>query len=131
MSYKNAKGIWVSIDVIWCESSAFEGTADEVNSYVTSIYAQALEKGMVSEGRFDISCSNDYYGDVEVRIKYEFERPETPKELASREAREAKEKEKRAAKRKATAEKKRLKADAEYSEFLRLKEKFKGISDNE
>jgi predicted alpha/beta superfamily hydrolase len=63
----------------------------------------------------------------ELRVKYYFTRVENDKERSTREAAEAKVKAEKSAKRKVAAEKKRLKADAEYAEFLRLKEKFKEI----
>jgi len=54
---------------------------------------------------------------------------EDAKEKATREKAETKAKEAAAAKRKANAEAKKLKDDLDYAEFLRLKEKFKELSE--
>lgn len=125
MSFKNTAGIYVNWDKIDCNLYSFEGTAEDVKAYIDEVVKAAEAKGMVGEGRFDISTNRGYYDDDwETNIVYEFEREETEKEKATREKAEVKRKEAAAAKRKANAEAKKLKADAEYAEFLRLKEKF-------
>jgi hypothetical protein len=125
MARKNKDGIYVNYDKISCDRYSFEGTAEDVKYYIDTIVKKAEEKGMIGEGRFDLSIRSGYYDDgYELDITYEFDRVETEKEKATREKAEAKLKEEAAKKRKETAEKKKLKADAEYAEFLRLKEKF-------
>jgi hypothetical protein len=128
MSRKNENGIYVNYDKIHCDRYSFENTADRVKEYIDSVVEKATENGMVGEGRFDFSTSRGYYdNDYELCITYEFDRVETEKEKFTRENAEAKLKADAAKKRKANAEKKKLKADAEYAEFVRLKEKFKTI----
>lgn len=128
MSFKNAAGIYVNWDKITCNRYSFEGTAEDVKAYIDEVVKAAEAKGMVSEGRFNISTTRGYYDDWETNIVYEFEREETEKEKATRDKAEAKRKEAAAAKRRANSEMKKLKADAEYAEFLRLKEKFKELN---
>jgi hypothetical protein len=129
MSRKNEDGIYVNYDKISCDRYSFEGTAEKMKDYIDSVVKAAEDKGMVGEGTFDFAMSRGYYDDYELVITYEFDRVETEKEKEKREKAEVKRKEAAAAKRKATAEKKKLKADAEYAEFLRLKEKFKELSE--
>jgi hypothetical protein len=125
MARKNENGIYVNHDKISCDRYSFEGSAGWVKTYIDSVVDDARAKGMVGEGNFDFSVSRGYYGDdYELNITYNFERVETDKERFAREAAEAKLKADAAAKRKAAAEKKKLTKDAEYAEFLRLKEKF-------
>ena len=129
MSFKNAAGIYVNYDNISCDRYSFEGTAEKVKAYIDSVVKAAEDKGMVGEGRFDISTTRGYYDDDwETNIVYEFEREETEKEKATREKAEAKRKADASAKRKEKAEAKKLKADAEYAEYMRLKEKFKELN---
>ena len=128
MSRKNKDGIYVNYDKISCDRYNFEGTAESVKVYIDEIVDKAKEKGMVGDGRFDFSISRGFYGDdYDLNVVYEFDRVETDKEKAAREKAEARLKEDAAKKRKANAEKKKLKADADYAVFLRLKEKFKDI----
>lgn len=128
MSFKNAAGIYVNWDKITCNRYSFEGTAEDVKAYIDEVVKAAEAKGMVSEGRFDISTTRGYYDDDwETNIVYEFEREETEKEKATREKAEAKRKADATAKRRANAEMKKLKADGEYAEYMRLKEKFKEL----
>jgi hypothetical protein len=128
MSRKNKNGIYVNNDRIVCDRYSFEGSAESVKTYIDYIVAEARKKGMIDDGRFDISSSRGYYvDDDEISIYYEFDRTETEKEKISREKAETKHKEEAAKKRKAAADAKKLKTDAEYAEFLRLKEKFKEI----
>ena len=65
------------------------------------------------------------YGDL--NVKYYFDRKENEKEKATREKAEANVKEAAAARRKAATEARKLKKDAEYAEFLRLKAKFENV----
>jgi hypothetical protein len=128
MSRKNENGIYVNYDKITCDRYSFEGTAESVKAFIDEVVKAAEAKGMVGEGRFDISTTLGYYDDDwETNITYEFERVETEKEKTVREKAEAERKVDAAAKRKAKAEMKKLKVDAEYAEFLRLKEKFGAI----
>jgi hypothetical protein len=127
MSRKNKDGIYVKYDKIDCNRYSFDGTADAVKAYIDSVVDDACAKGMVGEGCFDFELSRGYYDSYELNVTYGFERVETDKERSTREAAEAKVKADAAAKRKAAAEAKKLKADAEYAEFLRLKEKFGAI----
>lgn len=123
MSRKNEDGIYVNRDCLVCDRWSFEDSAESVKAYIDSIVEKAKEKGMVGDGRFHFSPASGYYeGEYVLDVYYLFDRVETEKEKEKR-------KEAAAAKRKATAEKKRLKADAEYAEFLRLKEKFKELSE--
>ena len=129
MSRKNEDGIYVNYDSISCNRYGFEGTAESVKAYIDTMVEAAKAKGMVGEGRFDFDVGRGYYGDdYEVRVTYGFERMETEKEKATREKAEAKRKADASAKRKEKAEAKKLKADAEYAEFLRLKEKFEVLN---
>jgi hypothetical protein len=125
MSRKNENGIYLNYDKIDCDRYIFEGTAESVKAYIDWVVEAANAKGMVGEGTFDFRMSLARYDDFELVITYDFDRVETEKEKTTREAAELKVKSAAAAKRKATAEMKKLKTDAEYTEFLRLKEKFK------
>lgn len=125
MSRKNEDGVYVNYDSISCDRYSFETTAESLKEYIDSVVEAAKAKGMVGEGRFDFSVGRGYYDDDYIlNVAYDFERVETEKEKAAREKAEAKRKEAVAEKRRATIEAKKLKADAEYAEFLRLKEKF-------
>lgn len=123
-SRKNEDGIYVVYDNIDCDRYSFETTAEGIKSYVEQIVAEAKEKGMVGEGSFDFFIADTYYDGHELRVKYYFDRVENEKERKAREDKELKIKEAASAKRKAAAQKRKLKDDAEYAEFLRLKEKF-------
>lgn len=120
---KNKDGIYVVYDNIDCDRYSFEGSAESIKSYIDSVVADAKAKGMVGEGTFDLSIEESYY-DTRVEVKYYFNRTENEDERSTRLADEARVRADAAAKRKAAAEKKKLKDDAEYAEFLRLKEKF-------
>lgn len=104
----------------------FDGTADQLKDNIDLIVEKARAKGMVGEGYFDFDLVVEYYDNTNLEVTYNFDRIETDKEKSTREAREAKAKEEAAAKRKKAAEARKLKKDAEYAEFLRLKEKFEG-----
>lgn len=125
MTARKENGIWVVRESIDVSRYDFEGTAAEVKANIDLIVEKARAKGMVGEGRFDITTTRCYYeGDYEVEVKYDFDRTENDKERAAREKTEAKLKEEAAKKRKKATEARKLKKDAEYAEFLRLKEKF-------
>ena len=89
-----------------------------------SIVEEANSKGMIGDGCFDISMNRGFYDDCDLNIAYEFIRVENDKERATREKAEAAEKARKVKERKKAAEKRKLKADAEYAEYERLKAKF-------
>jgi hypothetical protein len=125
MAYKNKDGVWIDRDTIECDRYEFDTTAEKLKAYIDSIVDAATAKGMVGEGTFDFDLNTGWHSDCcELTVKYGFERFENDKERSAREAEVAKVKAAAAAKRKAAAEKKKLAKDAEYAEFLRLKEKF-------
>jgi len=125
MSRKNEDGIYVVGDKLAVERYNIEGNIYSIIEELQNIRDKAVDMGMVNEGSLDITTERGYYSDdYEIVITYYFDRVETEKEKATREKAEAKRKEEATKKRKATAEAKKLKADAEYAEFLRLKEKF-------
>jgi hypothetical protein len=128
MVARKENGIYVVSDSFDVNRYEFDGTADQLKANIDLVVEKASAMGMVGEGFFDMEVGSDYYdGGYELRIKYYFTRVENGKERAAREAAEAEVKAEKSAKRKAAAEKKKLKGDAEYAEFLRLKEKFKEI----
>lgn len=128
MSRKNENGIYVVRDEFEVNRYDFDGTADQLKANIDLVVEKARVKGMVGDGTFDFGLERGYYDDdYELKVTYYFDRTETEREKAAREKVEAKLKEESTKKRKATAEKKKLKADAEYAEFLRLKEKFKSV----
>ena len=126
-------GIYVVSDKFTVNRYSLEGTLDNVIKELESVRRMATDMGMVGEGSLDISTEGGGYGgyydnDYETVITYCFDRLENAKEKAIREKVEVKAKDEAAKKRKVVAEKKKLKADAEYAQFLRLKEKF-GVMD--
>lgn len=124
---KNKDGEWVVSAEIGVSRYDLEGTVDEIKAALDVMRNSAVAMGMVGEGRVDISTERGYYSDdYEVKVTYYFDRYEYPAEKEKREAMEAKLKADAKAKRKATAEKKKLMADPEYAEFERLKAKFGG-----
>ena len=128
---RKENGIWLVRETMGVSRYEFDGTADELKTHIDLVVEDARAKGMVGEGRFDFDLERGYYDDDwELKITYDFDRVENEKEKAKREAIEAKMKEEKAAKRKAAAEARKLKKDAEYAEFLRLKEKFKDVKGN-
>jgi hypothetical protein len=128
MTARKENGIYVVREVLEVNRYDFDGTADELKANIDLIVEKARAMGMVGEGRFDLDLTRGYYdGGDDVIITYNFVRAENEKEKAKREAAEAKMKEAAAAKRKAAAEARKLKKDAEYAEYLRLKEKFKEV----
>lgn len=124
MSRKNADGVYVVSAQLTVDRYSLEGNLDNVIKELENVRKMATDMGMVGEGSLDISTEGGYYDDTIIVITYYFDRAENEKEKAAREAAAAKAKDEAAKKRKATAEAKKLKADAEYAEFLRLKEKF-------
>ena len=124
MSRKNEDGVYVVRAELTVDRYSLEGNLDYVIKELESVRKQATDMGMVGEGSLDISTDSGYYNDTNIMITYYFDRAEDEKEKAAREAAEVKAKDDAAKKRKATVEAKKLKTDAEYAEFLRLKEKF-------
>ena len=125
---KNEDGIYVVNDSINLDRYSMEGYIAEILSYLADIRQQAVNRGMVGEGYVDFSTSRGYYDSVELEITFDFVRTETEKERSNREEAEAKAdaklKAEADAKRKKAAEARKLKKDAEYAEFVRLKAKF-------
>lgn len=124
MSRKNEDGVYVVRAELTVDRYSLEGNLDYVIKELESVRKQATDMGMVGEGSLDISTDSGYYNDTNIVITFYFDRAENEKEKAAREAAEVKAKDDAAKKRKATVEAKKLKTDAEYAEFLRLKEKF-------
>lgn len=124
MVARKENGIYVVSDTFDVNRYDFDGTADQLKANIDLVVEKARAMGMVGQGTFDMEVGSDYYDGYELRIKYYFTRVENDKERAMREDVEAKVKAEKSANRKASAEKKKLKEDAEYTEFLRLKEKF-------
>jgi hypothetical protein len=125
---RKENGIYIVSDKLTVERYNMEGNIYSIIEELQNIRDMAVDMGMVNEGNLDITTERDDYSDYsEIVITYCFDRVENEKEKAIREKAEAKVKKDAAAKRKATTEAKKLKADAEYTEFLRLKEKFGAI----
>jgi hypothetical protein len=128
MAARKENGIYVVRETMEVNRYEFDGTADDLKRNIDLIVEKARAKGMVGEGRFDLDLERGYYSDdYEIKVTYDFDRVENEKEKAKREDAEAKMKEAASAKRKAAAEARKLKKDAEYAEYLRLKEKFKEV----
>jgi hypothetical protein len=122
---KNKHGLWVVLDSITVDRYDLEGSIPDVIGRLELLKSEAESKGMVDdEGYIDICLQDTYYDDKELEIKYYFDRVETDKEKDAREKVEAKVKADAAADRKKKAEQKKLKADAEFAEYERLKAKF-------
>ena len=122
---RKVNDIYVVSDKLIVNRYSLEGTIDNVIKELESVRRMATDMGMVGEGSLDIDTYLGYYDDDYcVVITYCFDRVENDKEKLIREETEAKVKNEAAKKRKVAAEKKKLKDDAEYAEFLRLKEKF-------
>ena len=126
---RKVDGVWLVRDEFVVSRYDFDGTADEVKACIDLAVDKARAMGMVGEGRFDLTTERDYYDSYEIVMTYYFERTETDKEKASREKIEAKMKADAAAKRKKAAEKRKLKKDAEFAEYERLKAKFEGMEE--
>jgi hypothetical protein len=128
MTARKENGIYVVREVLEVNRYDFDGTADELKANIDLIVEKARAMGMVGEGRFDLDLTRGYYDDYcELKVTYDFDRVENEREKTKREAAEAKMKEAASAKRKTAAEARKLKKDAEYAEYLRLKEKFKEV----
>ena len=127
MNARKENGIYVVRETMEVSRYEFDGTAEDLKRNIDLIVERANAKGMINEGRFDFDLERGYYDDdYEIKVAYNFNREENDKEKATREKIEAKLKEDVAAKRKKAAEARKLKKDAEYAEFMRLKEKFEG-----
>lgn len=125
MTARKENGIYVVRESMDVNRYSFDGTAEYVKSYIDEVVEKARAKGMVGDGTFDFDLERSYYeAEYEIKVTYIFDRTENDKERAAREKAEAKLKEDAAEKRKKAAEARKLKKDAEYAEFLRLKEKF-------
>jgi hypothetical protein len=122
---RKVEGEWLVRDEFEVNRYEFEGTAAEIKANIDLVVEKARAKGMVDEGTFDMTNVRGYYDDdYEIKMTYSFERTETDKEKAAREKAEAKAKADAAAARKKKAEQKKLKTDAEFAEYERLKAKF-------
>lgn len=129
MTARKKDGVWLVRETMAVDRWGFDGTANDLKAYIDSVVDRALVMGMVGEGRFDFDTEDEgfYSPSFTIKVTYCFERVENEKEQARREAAEAKLKEEKAAKRRAAADARKLKQDAEYAEYLRLKEKFKEV----
>lgn len=127
MVARKENGIYVVGDSFDVNRYDFDGTAESVKTNIDLVVEKARAAGMVGGGSFDFEVCNSYYDGSELVVKYYFSRVENDNERVMREDAEAKAKAEKSAKRKAIAEKEKLKDDVEYVEFLRLKEKFKEI----
>lgn len=126
MAARKENGIYVVRETMEVNRYDFDGTADALMDTIDLVVEKARAKGMVGDGYFDFDVERDYDYCV-LNITYNFDRTETDRERTARERAEAKLKEDAANKRKKAAEARKLKKDAEYAEFLRLKEKFGDI----
>lgn len=124
---RKVDGVWLVRDEFVVNRYDFDGTADEVKACIDLAVDKARAMGMVGEGRFDLTTERDYWDSFEIVMTYYFDRLENEKEKANREKIEAKAKADAAAKRKKAAEKRKLKKDAEFAEYERLKAKFEGM----
>lgn len=120
---RKKNGIYVVRETIEVNRYDFDGTADALKANIDLVVEKARAKGMVGDGYFDFDVEREY-DCYTLTVTYNFDRIETDREKAAREAIEAKIKEDAAKKRKKAAEARKLKKDNEYAEFLRLKEKF-------
>ena len=125
MARKDSNGEWTVGAELVVDRYNFEGTIEQIKAKLDTVREEALALGMRGEGYVDMSASRGYYGDdYDLEIVYRFNRLETEEERARREDLERRDREAAKAKRRAAAEKKRLKEDPEYAEFERLKAKF-------
>lgn len=125
MTARKENGIYVVRETMEVNRYDFDGTADALKANIDLVVEKARAKGMVGDGYFDFGVERDYDYYV-LNVTYNFDRTETDRERTARERAEAKLKEDAANKRNKAAEARKLKKDAEYAEFLRLKEKFEG-----
>ena len=125
---RKVDGVWLVRDEFVVSRYDFEGTADDVKACIDLAVDKARASGMVGEGRFNLTTERDFYSDdYEISVTYYFDRLETEKEKAKREKIEAQIKADAAVNRKKAAEKRKLKKDAEFAEYERLKAKFEGV----
>jgi hypothetical protein len=125
MARKDENGEWTVRAELVVNRYDFEGTIEQIKAKLDAVREEALALGMTGEGYVDMSVSRGYYGDdYDLEIVYRFNRSETEEERARREELERYDREAAKAKRRAAAEKKRLKEDPEFAEFERLKAKF-------
>lgn len=127
MARKDENGEWTVRAELAVNRYDFEGTVEQIKANLDAVRNKAVAFGMTGEGYVDISVTRGYYGDdYDLEIVYRFNRSETEEERARREDLERRDREAAKAKRKAAAEKKRLKEDPEFAEFERLRAKFGG-----
>lgn len=127
MARKDSNGEWTVGAELPVDRYNFEGTIESIKANLDRVREEAVALGMTGEGYVDISVTRGYYGDdYDMEIVYRFNRLETAGERARREDLERRDREAAKAKRRAAAEKKRLKEDPEFAEFERLKAKFGG-----
>ena len=126
MLARKENGIYVVDDSFEISYSDFEGTATQVKANMDLVVEKALGMGMVGDGRFNVDLEYPW-NEPKIVVSYNFTRTEKEKERTLREQIEAKLKEEKSTARKIASAKKKLKSDADYNEFLRLKEKFKGL----
>ena len=125
---RKVDGVWLVRDEFVVSRYDFEGTADDVKACIDLAVDKARASGMVGEGRFNLTTERGFYSDdYEISVTYYFDRLETEKEKAKREKIEAQIKADAAVNRKKAAEKRKLKKDAEFAEYERLKAKFEGV----
>lgn len=125
--FNKETNMWVVNDTIEINRYDFEGSPSSVKDRIDEVVTKATNMGMVGEGSIDISVSNGYYDSYELNIRFYFTRVENDKERKEREDRELKDKNAASEKRKEAALKRKLKKDAEFAEYERLKAKFGGI----
>ncbi len=126
MARKDKDGDWTVHCELTIDRYDLEGSIDSIKTALDGVRGQAVAMGMKGEGSVDISVTNGFYDGYELEIRYYFSRYETDQERERREANEARLKDEAREKRKAAAEKRKLKTDPEYAEFERLRAKFGG-----
>ena len=125
--FNKETNMWVVNDSIDINRYDFEGSPSSVKERIDEVVTKATNMGMIGEGSIDITVSNGFYDSYELNIRFYFTRVENDKERKEREDREAKDKNAASEKRKAAAERRKLKKDAEFAEYERLKVKFGGL----
>jgi hypothetical protein len=91
----------------------------DLTAPINQIIETAMKKGMIEGGKFEIASEGDT-----MTLAYHFERLETPRERKRRERMLLVQQDGRRQKRKLARERRKLKGEPEYQEFLRLREKF-------
>ena len=125
--FNKETNMWVVNDSIDINRYDFEGSPSSVKECIDEVVTKATNMGMIGEGSIDITVSNGFYDSYELNIRFYFTRVENDKERKEREDREAKDKNAASEKRKEAALKRKLKKDAEFAEYERLKAKFGGL----